>query len=288
MTTQSKSVDTLIPAGHFTNGVVSNGVTATTLQPLFVAVTYVMDGKGWPPFGALYRGLGANLLGVVPAQTVGFGVNGLIRSWIQEPTELQKAGAAGVAGAAGAVPATVCERIAKLQQLNGGTFRNTAQVIYGTDKARGFFKGLPFVTARDILFSESVFAGKPLMSRLLKEWGMADRFTRDMTAGFSVGAVAGYLSAPAAAIAQRMQTDLRGSYTARDAIYQITRVETEMWLKEDGIRTLITFTTQDWTRLGRGAGVRAGLTGSYVAMLCEVARYLPQFYPSGLHKKSSS
>src|SRR5690242_1388625 len=124
MSIESKNKATLNEMGHFTNGVISTACMLGVLQPVFTIKTYVMNGQGFPPVQALYRGLGLNLLGGALPQGVAFLTYDFTkRLWSpdKELTSWEKMLVGSIPGLAMAPLTTILERMMVIKQLQGGS-----------------------------------------------------------------------------------------------------------------------------------------------------------------------
>jgi hypothetical protein len=204
----------LNPAGYFTLGVLSDLLATVATQPLDTLKTYVMSGRGIPPFRRLWNGTAANCSGVFMQGGLPFLVNGaLVRYASNGKTPLSDRERIVLAVSTGLATSTIIapfERVAKIHQLTGGTVfdavRRATQNGYG-----GLIKALGPIALRDAMVFGTFFGGRKVVENHLEDQ-IPNPQLRASIASVVTGALAGLSSTPADRISVLMQGDIREIY----------------------------------------------------------------------------
>lgn len=158
--------------------------------------------------GSLYRGLGPNLVGVVPEKAIKLAVNDYLRELLQggAPTiPLWKEMAAGAgAGLCQVVATTPMERVKIQLQIAGGNA--SAVEMVRTLGLSGLYKGTAATLLRDVPFSFIFFP----LNQNLKQWftptGSSHApFPLVLLSGIIAGSVAAFAATPMDVIKTRIQ-----------------------------------------------------------------------------------
>jgi len=272
---------TLTDSGQLACGTLSSSAMLLSLQPVFNLKTAAMSNNPAHPLrqffremlayaqtarlaeGAkfpyaqvraipieLYRGMLPNLAAVAPAQAASFwGFATALRSLAEDPSNPyagEKSKAALVGGCAAALPANVFERLMIAQQVNKLTLREAVV-------AKGFMRGLPMTTLREILFTSALFgAGDTLSSQVA--WG----------------AGAGALSA----LPDTVKTVQQGELHTKTSAYQVTK-------------SLLTNPARRIDFLV-GAGIRSGLVASAIVTMNLYRQHIPKYLPQSFHQSETT
>ena len=180
----------------------------------------------------LYRGLGPNLIGVVPEKAIKLAVNDYLRELFQggAPTiPIWKEMAAGAgAGLCQVVATAPMERIKIQMQIAGGNV--SAWQLVKQLGFQGLYKGTGATLLRDVPFSFIFFPLNQQLKRRLTPEGQANApFPRVLLAGLSAGMVAAWAATPMDVIKTRIQTLPKPGdpvyHGVRDCVSQIIRNE---------------------------------------------------------------
>ncbi len=214
-------------AGNYVLGVGADLVSVVATQPLDTNATYAMNRTARPPLGMwLLRGMGANCKGAFVQGGVPFAVNGIISRHLFKNQELSqgqlvaKGGFTGMIAAAAIAP---FERVAKLQQLHGGSLTAACRRSIEENGVRSFFKGVGAIAGRDAIVFGVFFGARQAVENRLEPY-IPNRELRVITASALTGGIAGVLSNPFARANVLMLGDTKGEYlTCAGTIAQMVR-----------------------------------------------------------------
>jgi hypothetical protein len=267
--------NSLTTTGHFLNGVGSSLAMLYCLQPLNTTKTYIMSGKGLPPFSSLYRGTTSVATSIVPIQGISFLVQGsLVNRYFngdrKRMTDVQKITIAALTAISTSPLATLFDRITIQCQLDKkGPFEVARKMV----KVGGLpilFKGYFPSLYREVFFATALFGTIDIFADIIHKQLPSDwesRGTISSIAGkISAGALSGALSTPVDVVKTRMQADLVGKYPS-------TRKTISLLLKESGPKIFI-----------KGMGTRSLLIGLSMLVIGYSKEKIPSLFPKGLYQ----
>lgn len=170
-------------------------------------------------FGGLYRGIGANLVGVSPEKAIKLAVNDLLRDSLTDADgnlPMHKQIIAGAGAGFFQVSATNPMEIVKIRmqmQALEGTNTSTLTVVKELG-LRGLYKGVCSTWARDIPYSVLFFPGYATFKKAFAGEDGRTTMPKVIAAGGLAGAIAGGACTPQDVIKTRLQTkSMEGRYS---------------------------------------------------------------------------
>lgn len=265
----------LTKIGHFANGSCSSLIMITCLHPLSTTKTHLMNGKGFPPFSQLYKGITSSAGSVIPIQSISFLTQGALVNYYfngnrEIMTDTQKIAVGLSGGIPTSVIATSFDRVMIQQQLNGWKTLYTVRKIINHCGPQGLMKGYFPALTRESFFSMTLFGtsdvlADKIMKRLPQDW--ENKETISITAGrVLAGIVAGALTTPVDVLKTRMQADLEGKYpTSWKTISQL--------VNKEGPKSLI-----------KGIWIRSCFVSLAILILGYAKEKLPNSFPKSLYQ----
>ena len=182
-------------------------------QPLVYFKNSIQQGKSisWSP-KIWYRGLFANLFGLVPVTAAQVTINHMLLEYLKkhhnEPTTIDKITAACGAGAMAALIASPTELV-MLQQQNSGqnVYSVIKQIMSKSPQARRMLRGFMPTAVRDGGFTAGYLAISPLIQDKAKEY-ISNEVVTSIGSGIAAGLVATTITHPWDTIKTKMQASL--------------------------------------------------------------------------------
>lgn len=286
----------MIDTGKLTSyGVAANAATCSILtitawQSLFTVKTFVMAGKGLPPFtmGVLYRGYGANLTCDNSNQVVALVANKFFSETIMNSkplSPLESCLGGMFSGAASGPILSFLERVMILTQLREENssvkgFRITSQIVknvWDKEGIRGFGRGIPITASRESINYGCFFGLKNILQRQAEK-RIEDKKTASLVSYLGAGVLAGALTTPLDLIKTRMQKEVGGRVTFLNTVSQI--------VKEGSIAASGSLRISAIRNLFQGCIARSLVAGATMATFGPLTEALPAFFPGFLKEKT--
>lgn len=178
-------------------------------------------------FAGLYKGLGANLVGVTPEKALKLGVNDFLREKLTLPNgelplwrQILAGGGAGFAQVAATNPMEIVKLRMQLQNLKPVAERQTTMQVLHELGFSGLYRGVAVTWIRDVPYSILFFPGYALLKDMFSDEHGHAGVAQVLSAGGIAGAAAAGLCTPADVIKTRFQAETQPGTVAYTSIYE--------------------------------------------------------------------
>ena len=166
-------------------------------------------------FLGMYKGLGANLVGVSPEKAIKLGANDLFREMLTDeatgiltlPNQIMAGAAAGFCQVSATNPMEIVKLRMQLQNLKPVEDRlSTMQVVRGLG-LKGLYRGVTVTWMRDVPYSMIFFPGYAIVKEQLSDENGHAGIGSIIAAGGLAGMMAAWACTPADVIKTRLQAE---------------------------------------------------------------------------------
>lgn len=181
---------------------------------------------------AMYKGLGANLVGVSPEKAIKLGANDFFRETLELPDgslplsrQIMAGGAAGFCQVSATNPMEIVKLRMQLQNLKPVADRLSTGEVVKNLGLRGLYKGVGITWMRDVPYSVVFFPGYAVLKEQFEDDNGHAGIPQILSAGAIAGASAAWVCTPADCIKTRFQAEGAEYTSIRDCYAQTVRKE---------------------------------------------------------------